>query len=1073
MISQLEEQLENKTNQHEEKLSEVMSLVNMLKNVETENSALKNDLATDRSVIDDLKIQNQQLENSLDQFKTMSSDEKIALQKKVTQLSCQLSSQTSVLDALNNDMSAKVEEIFILKETIEKMTVKTEADSSKLGRVMQENLTLLSETKENDEKMLKYQTDLDELTTKCNKLQNKLDEHEEKYKDQLKALNVEKDNCKNDLKEMMFKNKELQTDINSLREEYEMLKSKFADSEEQQKQAVLKIAEYQHAQRVFSDAAALADKQITQVRTELELQLREKKEELVRSQKLIENKDLKLEQYESELKELKLSNQQLQTEFDTRKNESEELEKLKTSHMEQIDELNEQLDMLEDSKKNMDGTNYALFLQIQDHEITIRDFQDEIESLKMGHKTETSDLCKKVNCLEEEVERLKEDLHEKIVLYNDAEFKLKEAEDSVETKSKEINHLSNETQALSVKYEDIKMEFENLKEERHQLSDGLQSMEDERRKFEEEEKRHQEEVELLEETISNKDQQLGKMREEITMMENVIADAESTQTQMTTQLKHLNDIIEQETAQHRKKVEDCETENETLLLEKQDLLQSLECLKIKQRLLDNDVKFRDNKICELEEQLNELGDKLSDAQEKSESWKMKCDGFKTRINVMEIDVTELECRLNEEREQCQQSETKFANAKSQIMEMQEALDCVREKLQTERTKVSDGDQTIIAAKIQFTDEKQQLETEIQDLQLQLSSSKEVLSATEKNFTNKMREMEAHCEKLRKQFELLHQQIHSLEESEKKLKNENVVLKQVCEETNTEAKAKLESVLDDMKQLKSDVEKSENEKQILVEELEKATSQNIEHDNRYWDEIESKNVSLQKQVEQMKAKVQLVTNNARRKEKELLQLQAKLHKMEQSNNLSYVETRSRSKPSLPPSESSSVPSNSSRSLHEGSNTGRRKSTRLSRKSGRKSVGKPVGNKTPPKKSKMTDEGSVSSSPQFSVEGLPHLVNQGFTNIPVGFSSPFVMRRQQLSHTTKLVAAAMAKKNGEAERAEDKRTMQLRSRKKASRSPSQLSVAEPLRQLTNSPKPPSTASSGGSQRANEDDPDCKVQ
>jgi len=39
--------------------------------------------------------------------------------------------------------------------------------------------------------------------------------------------------------------------------------------------------------------------------------------------------------------------------------------------------------------------------------------------------------------------------------------------------------------------------------------------------------------------------------------------------------------------------------------------------------------------------------------------------------------------------------------------------------------------------------------------------------------------------------------------------------------------------------------------------------------------------------------------------------------------------------------------------------------------------------------------------------------GFTNIPLGFSSPFVMRRQQLSQTTHLVAAAMAKNKGVSE------------------------------------------------------------
>jgi len=55
-------------------------------------------------------------------------------------------------------------------------------------------------------------------------------------------------------------------------------------------------------------------------------------------------------------------------------------------------------------------------------------------------------------------------------------------------------------------------------------------------------------------------------------------------------------------------------------------------------------------------------------------------------------------------------------------------------------------------------------------------------------------------------------------------------------------------------------------------------------------------------------------------------------------------------------------------------------------------------------------SVPGSPQSCrLEGLPHLVEQGFQNIPHGFASPNVIRRQQLNETSQLIAAAMSKKN----------------------------------------------------------------
>lgn len=93
-----------------------------------------------------------------------------------------------------------------------------------------------------------------------------------------------------------------------------------------------------------------------------------------------------------------------------------------------------------------------------------------------------------------------------------------------------------------------------------------------------------------------------------------MAEAETTNNQMASQLKHLNDVIQHEATQHRKKVADCEVDNEVLLQEKQDLQQQVEELIIKQRLLDNDVKFRDQKICEMEELTTDLKERLVDAE---------------------------------------------------------------------------------------------------------------------------------------------------------------------------------------------------------------------------------------------------------------------------------------------------------------------------------------------------------------------------------------------------------------------------------------------------------------------------
>lgn len=77
-------------------------------------------------------------------------------------------------------------------------------------------------------------------------------------------------------------------------------------------------------------------------------------------------------------------------------------------------------------------------------------------------------------------------------------------------------------------------------------------------------------------------------------------------------------------------------------------------------------------------------------------------------------------------------------------------------------------------------------------------------------------------------------IRRLEISESQLKKKNEDLTKeakFAESANSSAKAKLESLFDDVKQLKANVKKSETEKMILQNQVDELKNQTDENNNR--------------------------------------------------------------------------------------------------------------------------------------------------------------------------------------------------------------------------------------------------
>ncbi|XP_078492129.1 uncharacterized protein LOC100179221 [Ciona intestinalis] len=553
----------------------------------------------------------------------------------------------------------------------------------------------------------------------------------------------------------------------------------------------------------------------------------------------------------------------------------------------------------------------------------------------------------------------------------------------------------------------------------------------------------------LREVVEERDGEVKGMREKLHLLENVISEAETSNSQMSTELRKLNEAIQQESSISKRRISSMEDENEDLRREVSVLQLEVDGMKKEEQGARDAMMMSKDRIRSLEDEvaiLEREKQKLEDTNDKlkDDHSRLQLDAAQLRVDLE--DAGSSLQRMGEDKDglihQVERLKNNLVESSHNLHELESVLD-------DQKLKIEDNEQTNIVAMLNLQTTNGDLTRKVCDVTEKLIEAEQ----REQSFESRFSELEARSlkrdmeldEASRKavvDFNIMRKEVEVLEANNVKLSEEIENLKI----TEVLSDSKLESALESLMHAREELNREVTRNEELKNQVEGLKSSRCNDDifTRVKQLTEEK-LKLEKEVEKISGKLKLMTLTARRKEKELIRYQQS------------------SKPPVHSTDKShdSESSQSGQSKH----VVRRKSPR---KSGGKSLRMLVGNDSEPTLAPRVSEGtSGSASPVYQLEGLPHLVKKGFADIPQGFSSPHVMRRQNLTKTKVLVAEALASKKQpyhtqetriKKERSPSKpqklhpESKLIKKDKKLGKSPSSSLLEAPtlLQNITNSPK-----------------------
>ncbi|XP_076815370.1 uncharacterized protein LOC143461522 isoform X1 [Clavelina lepadiformis] len=1057
-VSALLEEIDKKELTVKEYFQNISNLQEELKVEEHEISEIKAAISSKEEEILKLKCQVTELTEK------MSSGEKESA-KNILNLEQRCQTLEILRESTKQDLSDECNKVQTLNEKLSQL----EEEETRIRVLLSDKVQLLDEKicsiqileNENDHLELKLKEadcEVDRLTQMLNLTEEKLCANASEHNHLVDVLTVQLKDKGEDLQQMQSNEKMLEKEIEMLTMQNENLSNKLSEAEQKVEETKLAIDELQNESKSINNSVETAEKEMLQVQQELERRLAE-----------------------------------AQSDFD----------KMKFSCERKEDELGKKTDV-------------------------VTSLQCEVEMLK----EEANQSKEKTKAFESQKEETDAELRKA----NDDLLQMKIENENLFVEKFSLDALLVEK---TNNVESLESKIQTLKDDKEQLLTEMEKLDQDRAQLDEENQELLGQRNSLCEQVDEKENHIKEIKAKTSMLEVLIADTEQTNVQMSTQLQHLNEVILQESSNYKEKISNLESDNENLLESFRDLKSAAKELKASKERLETTYSECLMKVKDLEAESESLSRENEKLQEARDKFQEKCFSLSDDLDELNSSVEDAEMALEKLTLQNQELEQKLTETETLLEETSNAMEALRVTLNDEREKLIEQEQVFACTETGNQNRIELLKQEIAHLEDQLKireteamlKVQEARTEFEKLNHQQQNELKTHSAKVLNELNVLKLEIQALEirnsSLEAEVSSSNSELEHVQKRHEDEKTAitqtsatRIQVLLQDVGKLRSDVEVYKAEKLRMQEDLQKFNSElgSFQKHEELVLQLETANARLAKDKETLKGKLQLMTTNARRKEKELLRFKASIG----SSSSSLAEDSQAKKPESQMNNqfltSAQKPVNlKSRKSREGS----RRSFRIKKVSAAvKSASIPKSVDSPPKKSRASEDTSSPASPAFQVEGLPHLVKKGFTDIPLGFSSPFVMRRQQISETKQLVAAAMAKKhtgvdkdlngnelavhvsppgehlqkNGKSPK---KDRMQLRSAaKSASKSPSKNIRpsgvdSAPMQTVTNSPKHLTRDSSGsrgkdGRRRSrskmndnkkgedgNENEPDCKVQ
>ncbi|GFS05650.1 hypothetical protein ElyMa_001205200, partial [Elysia marginata] len=738
--------------------------------------------------------------------------EKRTLRDKLKTLERQLS---DVAEKKNTTIENLQEKIVGLKENEIKLS-ETISEMEMTEREIRAKLALYESSEVTVEKMLKYQSKIEELRTSQESLLDQLETMEnqemtlqEKMQEMERTLRGKIVTLEVEIKG--FKTRELKDAgrIRELEKQEKELTEKTAQQAEKENGLYVKISSLMDEVKTFKSQVETLREQLTD------------KEDKVRKAKLLEVKFLEIEmEYGKKMSDL--SSKLRRKEEDLRQKEvahEEEMSALKEEFLARDNEHSSKIASLEDQVSEKENEISLTVAKLNKQ-------LNEVSGERHAYESQVSDLTvqnqrikSRQSELEKDVLSLKEEVSELNLSKRDSQSKISELEEQLNVEKGRTEEAENEIKTLKdvlVKEKrvmaDLEREVSSLTAELSEKSKNIESRIEKESEFDKEKETAANELRVKNERISELENQLKKQSESVAQME-------------TKYEQLLSDIHVKE-----RQLSDLEGEHEK---KQEEMLNQLNSFK--SSMSEKELKFNE-----------ENGVLLS-----------RCEKLEKELNSLKEDIADLE---SEKIVMEENHALKVASLEEEQKVLEEEL---RNKILFLNTQLNQEVETREAEKSAALHHSSQRE---QSLSLEVAKMKKELESHKKDLVEKLCELE---HKNKEQCELS-LQLSNTKHSSERLRHEFEVFKDLAKDTESKLRldisekedivGKLQAELDEVKESKQKMELELAQKENLMVD---ASSENVKL-------AEEKHREISKLLEENAVKDQLVQEHIQKSESTVLQ-----------------------------------------------------------------------------------------------------------------------------------------------------------------------------------------------------------
>lgn len=1010
-IQVVEAEVKDKTEQLQTLSSDVSQLLKDKAHLQEQLQSLEKDSQALSLVRCELEIQMGQLNKEKESL----CRESESLQARLSELEQEKLNVSKALEAALEEkgefaerLSSTQEEVHQLRRGIEKLRVRVEADEKKQLHVT--------------EKLKERERENDALKDKVESLERELQMSEENQ--ELVILDAENskaevETLKTQMEEMAESLKLLESDLGLVRSEKENLTKALQEKQDQVSELDQQLSSFKTLLEEKEQVKIQIKEESKTAAEMLQNQLKELNGELAAlcdEQETWKAKEQSLDSPMEEVHQLRNSIEKLKVRIEADgKQQLHVLEKLKESehHADLLKDRAEKLEReLEISGKNQEhaileaenskaeaeilkAKTEGMAQNLRDLELDLVNIRSEKENLaeelqkQQGRVSELEILNSSFENLLQEKER------ETVQMKEESNAAVERLQIQLKELNEKVTDLCNDQETCKAKEQDLRNQVDYLELEKAQLVQGLdeaknnhiilqssmngliQEVEDGKHKLE----KKDEEISRLKSQIQDQEQLASKLsqvegeqqlwKEEKVELGNLTVELE----QKIQVLQSKNDTLQETLAALQNSYKDLENELELAKMEKMSFVDKVNTMTAKETELQREMHKMVQKTTELKkefdgeknrltEQLKLLSEEIKSSKGQLKELMLENSDLKKSLDCMHKDQAEKERKVREEVAQYQLQLQEAAKTHQALI-----LDTNKQyeiEIQTYRDELTSKEECLSSQKL----EMDLLKSSKEELNNSLKATTQVLEELKKTKMDNLKyvnQLKKENERAQGKIKLLIKSCKQLEEEKETLQKELSQLEaaQEKQKTDTVVDGKVDELMTEMKELKEALEEKTKEGD---EYLDKYCSLLISHEK-----LEKANEMLETQV-------------------------ARLRWQQSKRNL-------RSSPLLSPvvAGPSLILSVTEKKLSSGH---KKASSKRQRSSG---IWENGGGPTPPtpetfsKKSRKAVKSGVlptedTEDTAFEPEGLPEVVKKGFADIPMGKTSPYILRRTTMATRT---------------------------------------------------------------------------